>query len=94
MTQLEHAGRRTTVVTTAIVAAIVAAVIVISALLIVPALSPATLSPGTNPALDEAGRVWQQQRLMESADWHNRMAAAERAGLEWQLIYEQTNPNR
>lgn len=97
MTQLQQAGRRTSLVTSAAVAAIAAIAITASALLIIPALSPATISPETDARFDravEAGQAWQRQRLMESADYHNRMHAVEQAGLEWQLVNELTNPNR
>lgn len=100
MTHLEQAGRRTTVVTSAIVAAAVSAAITISAMLIVPAMT-ATLGSNDRPAQDasldravDAGRAWQAQRLVESADYYNGLHAAEQAGLGWQLRYEQTNPNR
>ena len=100
MTHLEQAGRRTTVVTSAIVAAAVSAAITISAMLIVPGMT-ASLGSNDRPAQDasldravESGRAWQAQRLVESADYYNRLHAVEQAGLVWQLNYEQTNPNR
>lgn len=98
MTQLEVAGRRTTVVTSAIVAAAVSAAISISGLLLVPVLTAAPIndSPGAS-RLDravEAGRAWQRQRLVESPAYYDRLHRAEQAGLEWQLRYEQSTPDR
>ena len=98
MTQLEQVGRRSTVVTSAIVAAAVSAIITVSGLLIVPALTamPFPTSPDTarmDRAVD-AGRAWQRQRMIESPAHYEGLHAAELAGLEWQLRYEQTNPNR
>lgn len=97
MTQLAQAGRRTTVATSAIVAAAVSAAITISALLIVPALTAVPFDGLDTTGLDravEAGRAWQHQRLIESPAYYEGLHAAEQAGLEWQLRYEQTNPNR
>lgn len=98
MTQLQQAGRRATVVTSALVAALVSAAITISALLVVPALTAMPFPDAAdNARLDravDAGRAWQRQRLVESAAYHERLHAAEQAGLEWQLRYELTNPNR
>ncbi len=100
MTHLEQTGRRTSVVTSAIVAAAVSAAITISAMLIIPGITASldsTDHPVQNGSLDRAvdsGRAWQAQRLVESADYYNRLHAVEQAGLGWQLRYEQTNPNR
>jgi hypothetical protein len=96
MTQLQQAGRRTTVVTSAIVAAAVSAAITVSGLLIVPALSAAQFDDAPSQAsLDRAvqsGQAWQRQRLIESPAYYNGLHAAEQAGLEWELRYEQTSP--
>jgi hypothetical protein len=98
MTQLQQAGHRTTVVTSAIVAAAVSAAITVSGLLIVPALTAVQIEDASNQAsLDravDAGRAWQRQRMIESPAYYTGLHAAEQAGLEWQLRYEQTNPNR
>lgn len=97
MTQLQQAGRRTTVVTSAIVAAAVSAAITISGLLLVPALTAVPFDRPDTAGLDravESGRAWQAQRLIESPAYYERLHAVEMAGLEWQLRYEQTNPNR
>lgn len=97
MTQLQQAGRSTTVVTSAIVAAAVSTAITISALLLIPAISAASFDSPDTARLDsavESGRAWQHQRLVESPAYYEGLHAAEQAGLEWQLRYEQTNPNR
>ena len=100
MTQLEQAGRRTTVVTSAIVAAFVSAAITVSGALIVPAMIASPNSTADAPRSErldravDAGQAWQRQRLVESAAHYNGLHAAEQAGLEWQLRYEQTSPNR
>lgn len=99
MTQLEHAGRRTTVLTSTIVAAAVSTIITVSGLLVVPSLSAAP-APQTDSASElrldraiEAGRAWQRQRLAESPVHYERLHLAEQAGLEWQVRSELTNPN-
>lgn len=98
MTQLEQAGRRTTVVTSAIVAAAVSAAITVSGLLLVPALTAAPITDTPNAERFEravqSGQAWQRQRLVESPAYYERLHAVEVAGLEWQLRYELTNPNR
>lgn len=98
MTQLQHAGRRTTVVTSAFVAAAVSAIITISGLLIVPSLTSvsteqvdATRTARLDAAVD-TGRAWQRQRMIESPAYYGRLHAAEQAGLEWQNRYELTRP--
>lgn len=99
MTQLEHAGRRTTVVTSAIVAAAMSATITVSALLIVPAITAAPVSQADSAGearLDravDAGRAWQRQRQAESAAYYAGLHRAEQAGLEWQIRAELTNPH-
>jgi hypothetical protein len=98
MTQLQQAGRRTTVVTSAFVAAAVSATITISGLLIVPSLTTAPGAPvdtAQEARLDRAvqsGRAWQKQRMAESPTYYNGLHAAEQAGIEWQNRYELTNP--
>lgn len=100
MTQLQQVERRTTVLTSAVVAAVISVVITLSGLLLIPALTGVTTSVTDSPnaaSLDravDAGRAWERQRQVESAEHYNGVHAAERAGLEWQLRYEQTNPLR
>ncbi len=97
MTQLEQAGRRTTVATSAIVAAAVSAAITISALPLIPALTAIPFDSPDSARVDravESGRAWQHQRRVESPAYYEGLHAAEQAGLEWQLRYEQTNSNR
>ncbi len=98
MTQLQQAGRRTTVVTSAIVAAAVSAAITISGLLLFTALSAAPISDTPDQArLDRAvaaGRAWEHQRTIESPFHYERLHAAEQAGLEWELRYEQITARR
>jgi hypothetical protein len=98
MTQLEHTGRRTTVVTSAIVAAAVSVIITISGLLVVPNLTSLPgpqADPGREARLDravDAGRAWQRQRMAESPAYYEGLHRAEQAGLEWQVRSELTNP--
>lgn len=99
MTQLEQAGRRTTVVTSALVAAAVSAIITISGLLIVPTLT-ALPGPQADQAREarldravDAGRAWQRQRMVQSPAYYEGLHRAERAGLEWQVRSELTNPH-
>lgn len=98
MTQLEHAGRRSTVVTSAIVAAAVSAIITMSGLLIIPTLT-AVPGPQADPAREarldravDAGRAWQRQRMIESPAYYEGLHRAEQAGLEWQVRSELTDP--
>lgn len=99
MTQLEQAGRRTTVVTSALVAAAVSAIITISGLLVVPtftALPGPQADPAREARLDravDAGRVWQRQRMAENPAYYEGLHRAEQAGLEWQVRAELTNPH-
>lgn len=99
MTQLELAGRRSTVVTSAIVAAAVSAVITISGLLIVPTFTAAPgpqADPGREARFDravDAGRAWQRQGLAENPAYYEGLHRAEQAGLEWQVRAELTNPH-
>lgn len=99
MTQLEQAGRRTTVVTSALVAAAVSAIITISGLLIVPtftALPGPEVDPAREARLDravDAGRAWQRQQMAESPVYYEGLHRAEQAGLEWQVRAELTNPH-
>jgi hypothetical protein len=99
MTQLQQAGRRSTVLTSAIVAAVVSVAVTISGLLIVPELTraPTVTDAGREARLDRAvaaGLAWQDQRQLESVHYRDHQRLIEQAGIEWQLRYELTNPNR
>lgn len=93
MTQLEQAGRRTTVLISAAVALVVSIAITISGMLIIPELTRAPALEGVD-RYAESGRAWQAQRELESSHFRNRLHALVQGEAEWQLRYEQTNPNR
>ena len=93
MTQLEQADRRTTVLVSAAVALVVSLAITISGMLIIPQLTSAPASEGVDRYAD-AARGWQAQRESESSHFRNRLHALVQGESEWQLRYDQSNPNR
>ncbi|HSK47936.1 MAG TPA: hypothetical protein VLA05_08040 [Coriobacteriia bacterium] len=93
MTQMEHVDRRTTVLVSAAVALVVSLAITISGMLIIPQLTSTPASEGVD-RYAEAGRAWQVQRELESSHFRNRLHALAQGEAEWQLRYDQTNPNR
>lgn len=100
MTQLEQAGRRSTVLTSAAVAAVVSLAITISGTLVVPQLVSAPSSDGDamrDARLDRAvaaGQAWEAHYELTSVHYRDRIAAIDEAGREWQERYELTNPPR
>lgn len=93
MTQLEQAGRQATVLTSAAVALVVSLAITISSMLIIPQLTSAP-APEVVDRYAEAVSAWQAQRELESSHFRNHLHALVQGEAEWQLRYEQTNPNR
>lgn len=104
MTQLAQAERRTTVLMSTLAAAAVSIAITTTGLFVVTQVGqPAAPGGGTAAGVTrdarlaqglQAGQAWEAQRRQQSPFDIHRQSVLTQAGIEWQLRYEQTNPNR